>query len=232
MSKIRETDIGAPVAAWLEETGWTVYPEVECWGSVADIVALRGPLVWVVECKTSLSLDVMRQAAEWRGLAHYRSIAVPFPTRSSNRNSGFTSQVLGAFGIGKFLVRPNAESLRYAEAVEHRFAPRLDRAVKSDRLRNAVSDRHREECVPGQVSAKGARITAFSNTCRNARNFVSDNPGCSMKELIDGIAHHYASDASARSAMSQWIRNGVVDGLEARRDGRRLRVYVVERRAA
>ena len=47
----------------------------------------------------------------------------------------------------------------------------------------------------------------------------------SLKEVVDGIDHHYGSDTTARSCLSAWIWAGKVRGVVARREGRLLRIY-------
>jgi len=46
-----------------------------------------------------------------------------------------------------------------------------------------------------------------------------------MKQAVDAISHHYASDSTARSSLATWIREGVIDEVEIRREGRALRLY-------
>ena len=54
MAATSEQDLAAIVVGWLTERGWDVYQEVAIMGKVADIVAVRGPCVWIVECKVRL----------------------------------------------------------------------------------------------------------------------------------------------------------------------------------
>ena len=85
----KEADLAKVVVSWLNEQHWDVYQEVQIhgFGGVADIVAVQGPLVWVIECKTSLSLTVMEQASVWR--VHFRSVAVPTGVRHHSRTAAY-----------------------------------------------------------------------------------------------------------------------------------------------
>lgn len=77
-----EQALAQHVIDWLEAQHWDVYQEVPLHGGgskTADIVAVRNGLVWVIECKTTLSLAVMAQASSWN--VHLRSIAVPWAKR-------------------------------------------------------------------------------------------------------------------------------------------------------
>ena len=67
---MKELELAKSVVEWLQDQHWEVYQEVQRYSTTADIVAVQGPLVWVVECKTSLSIGVMLQASRW--MAHYR----------------------------------------------------------------------------------------------------------------------------------------------------------------
>ena len=83
---VRETDIAKIVIGWLEQLEWECYQEVQVhsYGHIADIVAVKEPLVWVIECKQSLSLSVIEQADGWRPYAHYLSVCVPPRARGRN----------------------------------------------------------------------------------------------------------------------------------------------------
>lgn len=74
-----ETQVAAPVVAWLRAGGWDVYQEVRqgAGARACDIVATQGRLIWAVEVKTRLSNAVLEQAAYWRQYAHFASVAVP-----------------------------------------------------------------------------------------------------------------------------------------------------------
>jgi hypothetical protein len=41
-------------------------------------------------------------------------------------------------------------------------------------------------------------------------NYVSCVPGCTIKEAIDSINHHYASDATAKACLSKFIGTDVI----------------------
>ena len=47
-----------------------------------------------------------------------------------------------------------------------------------------------------------------------------------LKDLVDGVAHHYASDSSARGNLCRMIREGVIQGIRIE-GGRPLRLFPV-----
>jgi predicted RecB family endonuclease len=213
--RVPETAVAAPIVAWLQAQHWDVYQEVTCRGSVCDIVATRGPIVWAIECKASLGVDVIAQAYSWRRMANYVSVATPRRRRSDAREC-FERDILQRFDIGALSMECVYGSVR------EEIAPVLYRRVDSS-LRERLCDAQKTFAPAG--NADGRRWTPFQETCAELRRFVQERPGCSLKEAIGSISHHYASPASARAAMRIWIEKGVVDGVAARREGRTIKLY-------
>lgn len=217
--RIPETTVGTAVADWLKDLGWEIYPEVEVGktGRVADIVATRGPLIWIVECKVSLSLEVITQAMMWRGFAHYRSVATLYTKRVAKT---LAPRILKDYGIGLFCVDqvPPHE-------VRHNLVPRLERSVRPQTVRESLHELHKDWATPGQQSRRGGRLTPFALTSRAVQEYVHAHPGCGLKELLGGIEHHYRTESTARAMIPQWIQSGVIPGLRVEREGRKIRLY-------
>jgi hypothetical protein len=214
----RETEIAARVISWLESQHWDVYQEVAYNGRVADIVATSGYLTWIIECKRSLSLALLDQALMWErfGAAHYISVAVPYgPKRGGQAAEWFLRQN----GIGLITVRKNG--------AHQNIPPRIHRKAFSS-LRKSLNDRQKTYAPAG--NADGLYWTPFQETCRTLRRFVDEHPGTCLKDAINGIRHHYSSDSAARACISQYLQSGknIVKGVEARREGRYLKLYPVE----
>lgn len=74
-------------------------------------------------------------------------------------------------------------------------------------------------------NAEGRRWTPFQNTNQQVINYIKKNEGCSLKQLIESINHHYHSNTNARSCIAKWIKEGVIKGIKSKRDGRILRIY-------
>lgn len=200
-----ETEIAAPVVAWLRDLDWEVYQEVQLpGGRRADIVGVRGPLVWVVEVKASVSLQLLEQAIEWLRFAHYVSIAAPPGKWQVNR---FISTVTRDYGIGAFLAHARIAGYQEPYAAEH-WRPELHRRADVSRLRSVLCDEQKSTLAAGSKS--GGYWTPFRSTCDALRRFLEDHPGATLKKAIDGIAHHYATPASARGSLRQWILAGKV----------------------
>lgn len=223
-----ESDLAAPVIAYLEDLKWEVYQEVQCgsFGSIADLVAVQGRVVWVIELKRVLNFEVIAQAAYWTRYAHYASVAVPAPRRQSSNGRYLAYEVLEWKGVGYIPVL--GPSYRAEPSVQGGVVRgRLHRKADATRVRDVLSEEHKTYAAAG--NANGSRWTPFQRTCREVLNEVTRKPGIHLKELIDAINHHYASDASARSSLSTWIQGGKVKGVEARREGRYLKIFPVEK---
>lgn len=223
MSFKKESDLAARVVQYLEEEGWEVYQEVEPrrWGSTADIVAVLGHVVWVIECKLSLSMDLLGQAMEWRGYAHKVSVAVPAPkkNRHNSKRDLFIHNVCKTWGVGWLEVQPSD----WNHGVRERMRPGFNRRLVDNRVRDSLTEKHKTYAKAGTNTRK--RWTPFQHTCDQIYSLVRQRPGITLKEIVDAVDHHYASDSGARSSISIWVRKGVIKGVRAERDGRKLRFY-------
>jgi len=107
VSRRRETELYAPVKAFLESQGYEVKAEVDG----ADVVARRGkepPLV--VELKTGFSLDLVLQGIRRQGAADLVYLAVPSVRQSGKRRRDLLGlcRRLGLGLIAVHLDRPTA----------------------------------------------------------------------------------------------------------------------------
>lgn len=221
-----ETDLAEPVIAYLEDMKWEVYQEVEPkrYGDVADIVAVQNGRVWVIELKKTLSLEVIAQADEWRPVAHYVSIATPVSYRRRiTKGARLAEHILCWKGIGWFKVAEPIKGWYESEFARQKRVPSLNRKALAYKILDSLCEEQKTFAKAG--NAEGKRWTPFQNTCKQVLATVAHSPGICMKDLVDAISHHYASDAGARANLSQWIQAGVVKGVEARKEGRYLRIY-------
>jgi len=202
-----EVDVGRAVRAWLLSDGWEVHSEVVAFrgGPRADIVARMGRVLWVVECKTSLGFAVLDQAVRWFGQANMVSVAVPRARLCTARSC------LEHLGVGLILT--------YYSVLQP-VRPALRRRV-SGRLADALCDETRAHDSPGEQH--GDYHTPFRRTCRAIRDVLQTKPGLTTRELIDQVDHHYACDATARSALYKWVVSGKVPGVRV--EGRPARWY-------
>ena len=217
--KIKETDLAKKVVDWLNSQYWEVYQEVKIGGSIADIVATQGNLIWIIECKLSMSLELIGQAFEWKREAHFVSVAVPkqkqrYPTKA--RRIG--KVILRHYGIGLLEIR-NIN----ADINDHLISPKLNRKAYVNWVKNSLCEKQKYWAPAG--SCNGGYWTPYKETCRGIVRIVNKNPGIFLKDLIDSLDHHYANDKSAKASIRHWIGIGAIKGVRYEKDGRFLRFY-------
>lgn len=210
-----EEKIGAAVSEWLRRQGWTVYAEVEVPGGKrrADIVAVKGDEVWIVEAKVRLGLRLLRQAVAWTDYAHRVSVAV-----SPELEDG-DSTILSRLGLGLFLAWEGGES--------HALAPRV---AAHPRRAGLVLDALRPEHQASRAgNADGAFHTGHAEQARRLREWVAVRAGVfATSTLADGLRAMTRSTPT-REERARWereIRNGTVPGLRVKREGRRVLLSV------
>ncbi len=221
-----EVELGRPVVAWLGAESWDVYQEVQLGGDRADLVAIRKPVLAVIELKTSLTFDLLAQATRWRGLAHHVFVAVPAARSSDGRRMAM--RVFEEHGIGVLAVSDQAYGEPFGTSgidarVKQMVAPTLNRRARSAELFDRLRPEHKTYAPAG--SAKGGHFTEFRGTCDKLVRFVKDNPGALLKTAIDSIEHHYASPASAKTHLVKLIKKGVVKGVRVERHGRAVHLF-------
>ncbi len=248
MSKFKtEAEMAAHVVQYLHTQNFEVFQEVNAPLGCADIVGRIAPLLWVVECKLTLNFDVIGQARRWTSQAHFVSVAVPF-VRS--REMGTVCEILQMFGIGLLEVHtdgvvwnrhlkdwrktfgPTPES----ECMERiwKGVPYMDKRIMAAPFRRRIAP-GLEKCLHEAQktfapagTANGKRWTPFKSTCDELRKYALQNPGHTLKDVLGNITHHYTSQNSARACLARLILDGVVEGVELRKEGRQLCLYPIK----
>jgi hypothetical protein len=204
----KETDVARPVVEWFRDMGWEVYQEVE--GLNADIVAVLGRRIHIVECKRYLNFRVIRQAVHRLGFANWVSVAAPLKDYCSEAKI-----ILEHYGIGCISVD--------GRWISEQLAPRINRRPLPAYVFRCLDDRQKTFCEAG--SPGGASWSPFKRTCEMLRDIVELTPGIGLRAAIAAIKHHYANERSARTSLAHWIRLGKVRGIRAE-SGRDLKLYV------
>jgi len=229
--KFSESDLAKVVVEYLSSIGWDVYQEVKVsyGGKIADIVAVLGKRTWVVETKTTLNLSVLEQANYWKRISNYVSIAVPKAKYSSGRE--FAKLICRERGIGIFYIDvKRSDDFRVKTIEEARLGRWADKVVdkwflrENRQLRNMICEEHKTYALAG--NSDGKHWSTFKATCKRVAKFVSENPGCNMREIVAKIDHHYSSDNSAYTSLLHWISIGKVDGLVTDTTKRPFRFYI------
>ena len=215
MAKNNETEIAAVVVDWLESQDWDVYQEVafDLVGNTADIVAVKGGKLWVVETKTSLNFQVLAQAERWK--CHFRSVGVPFAKRNDGRQLAY--RVCKAYlGIGILLVDP--VSCNLTEELEPELQTGSD--PNSQWMIKQLIPLHKTFAIAG--SRGGAALTPYKQTMLKVREFIEKNPRCTLNDIIEYVGKaHYSSEKSAKNAignaLSHWEKNWCIMVLDNQR---------------
>ena len=210
ISKLTEKELAECVVKHFAKLpGWTLHHEVAACGCVADFVATDGRIVHVIEVKKSQSLALLDQMLGWCGHAHLVSGAVPY-SRRANRNARAFRWAAKQMGAGLFELQPSSDDRPCTEVVP----PTLLRKTSGLIMKALCEEQTRPDEWAHAGSAQGGHFTPFRSTCNNMLRYVQKNPGCTMKEIVDNIKHHYASDASAKSSLARWISEGTIKGIK------------------
>ncbi|MEJ2043715.1 MAG: hypothetical protein P8X74_03535 [Reinekea sp.] len=205
--KIKEADLAKALIKSFDGTNYDIYQEVETYIGIADIVLKYANFIWSIECKTSLSLQVIGQAFYNKQIYNYSSICVPH-VRSS-KGSFIAEKFCRDNGIGIFRIRM---SENYEEVTEVLKAKINRKAItKHVTLVEAQKNYSEAGCASGQ------RWTPFNNTVSELKRFIKKNPGCKLKDALNEINHHYSTLSTAQSSIRQWINTGVIKGIELNR---------------
>lgn len=219
-----EAVLAAPVVDYLNDLHWEVYQEVKVNGcsSIADIVAVQGKRIWIIEVKTSFSLALIAQAMAWEGYAHWVSVAVPKPKRPSYKTLECGRKILKHYGIGMLMV--DTKGVVDTWGLTGPVKPSLNRhAPRIQTILNGLCDEQKTYAKAG--NNRGEFYSPFKRTCDNIVRIVKSNPGINLKSLIETVDHHYASVASARSSIRYWADTGKIKGIKMERNGRFINFY-------
>lgn len=206
-----EAMLASKVVAELQRQGFKTYEEVSTgYGAKrADIVALRGPVVAVVECKVSFSMKLTDQLTGWLGLAHVVIGACGFT------KLGIASRrYLRREGIGLWMVG--------FDEIREEISPRLLRRADTRRIKRDLCP----EMKSGEYAKAGTQggyWTPFQATCRDLKRVVAEHDGIELRAALKAIKHHYANERSAVSSIPDIIKRGLLDGIVC--EGRPLRLY-------
>ena len=210
-----ETDLAAQVVEWLEVEGWDIYQEVVSYSRRHDIVAVRDPIVWVIECKSSLSLSVLEQA--WMAHTHRRSVAVPVAKRS-NKARRFAYMVAKHLRVG--ILEVSRGGIR--EVVEAPINREYHKSAKV--LRDKLTPGMKTFLAAG--SSGGGFWTPYRDTMNRVKTFIEKNPGSTVSEIMESVSTHYQTTASTRSGIIRVLR--FFEEWCRVEEGRPIRFYVKE----
>ena len=215
---MKETELAEPVIDWLQIQNWNVYQEVEFvhLGGVADICAERHGILWIIETKTAMSIEVLRQASGWP--VHYRSIAVPKAINSYKRDY-FVARDYYGVGVIEVLENDIHEAGRPPLYLKnHKMAKRL---------LSQLSELHKTYCKAG--SKGGGHLTPYKMTMIDVKNTLQRHPGCTVDDLfkIHGPMH-YANKSSFKGNILKCLEDFEHDWCRIDKTSRPYKLFIKE----
>jgi hypothetical protein len=88
-----------------------------------------------------------------------------------------------------------------------------------------LRDDHKVMGEPG--TNRGGYFTEFRYTMRLVAEWVAAHPGCTVRDAMANVEHHYASDRGARQGLCVAIRGGLCEGVRLDGEAGPLRLYPV-----
>ena len=168
MAGIKETELYAPVKAWLEGLGYEVKGEV----GAADVVAVQdGAEPVVVELKTGFSLTLLQQACARQAVTDAVYVAVPrwagkAGWRAFKGNTGLCKRL----GLGVLSVRLK-DGFVQVHADPGPYQPRKSKLRKS-RLLGEFAKRAGD---PNEGGTRGKVVTAYRQDAERCRDYLAEH---------------------------------------------------------
>lgn len=213
MANIKEVDLFEPTKKWLEDRGYTVYPEVEYKRGRADIVAINGGMTAVVELKTSLSIELIAQAVYWRDKANMSYVCVPMPQKDFH---DYAITLLKREGIGLLYVDFNSYRV---ECKEHRYVePTVDTTIIKG-IRGVLSDLHLELGLQGGQSG-GGYLTGYKATVMGVKKYLeTQGKYVTIDDILKNCKTHYSNP---KQSLGKALREFETEWCESEVIGRKL----------
>ena len=190
---MKEHDLALSVCNLLREWGYTVYSEIQGYGTPArhDIVGLKNDTeLIVVELKMSLNDKVIRQAYSGQNFTSECYVAIPVSPRVSS------IERCRKYGVGIIQVSgDNAKILTKPTCKMEGWIPAIKLII--DRLK-----RHEPSDDAGKPNEAGIGITHI--LVNKVKEYLTKHPKATWKEIWENIENHYSSPATFCSSMKTY----------------------------
>ena len=229
-SKLKETDLAKKFIDWLNADGWEVYQEVPTGRGTPDIVAKKGKIIWVIETKVSFTLDVMEQAYNWVGHAHFVSVGIPTGVTNHRNQFQFRRKICEMLQIGVLVYDSQYDNPKFPDdhsGIKISLEPKLSRKI-STKWEKILKPEMKNFCAAGSQSGQ-ARFTPFRQTVILLIDYVRYHPGTTIKEAVDAIKHHYKKSCTAQTCLVDYIKKGVIKELKIVQSGKKFTLFLKEK---
>lgn len=217
---MKETELAEKIIEWLSAEHWNIYQEVQFSGigGVADIVAERQGILWIVETKTAMSIEVLNQASAWP--AHFRSIGVPKVRRSDKRDYRVARDYYGV-GVIEVSDWDVYESLKPPLYLKHHKTAK--------RLLSKLTELHKTYAKAG---SQNGHLTPYKMTMMDIQRTVKERPGCTISDLFEKHGPmHYSNKSSFKGNMLKCLESFESDWCRVDKSTKPYRLYVRDRLA-
>lgn len=186
MVKLKETELAKYLIEYLKKKGYDYYQEVKVLDKVCDVVIkLPDNKVWCIEIKVSPSLRLLEQAIYLSQYAHFVSIFTAF--------YNFTiREICKKCGFGYF----------YGTEINEMPKPLENQQAYAEPILKRLNNAQKDFCPAG---SKSGPWSPYKNTLIQLEKYVKEHPGCTVKDIVASVPHHYQSDLSFKAL----IYNGV-----------------------
>jgi hypothetical protein len=213
---MKEIELAELVIDWLQSQNWTVYQEVEFahMGGVADICAERHGILWIIETKSAMSIEVLRQASRWP--VHFRSIAVPIVVNRYKRD----------YFVARDYYRVGVIEVSKNDVYEAQKPPLyLKHNKMAKRLLSQLTELHKSFCKAGKQG--GGHLTPYKMTMLYIKEYIDKNPGCTINILFNQFGSmHYSSGASFKGNILKCLEDFEQDWCKIDRTAKPYKLYI------
>lgn len=214
---IKETEVAAVATEWLQSQGWECWFEVPAHGGVADIVAVRGSVLWIVETKVTFSLDLFTQC--WRRLQSPCSGVIA--VAAGRYPNPILSEWAASRGIGVAKVTCDG---RFSNVVMDQW-PAL-RRLDTSAMRRKLRPEMQTHSVPGSQSN---RWTPFKSLVSSLQEELKAMPLQDASTLPCMSDYRRRSPSAQKRALTDYLKRGLIPGWTTETRDRCLWVVPAEK---
>lgn len=212
-----EKELAKTIVDHLRSDGWTVYPElcdIDIVATKANAESPNGLKIIGIECKKHFNLTVLAQAHRKKLFVDEMFVGVAAGWKD---NESFGSLVAKKFGLGVYFATKLASHLgTFKYFVKQAVAAENVNRHHSYTIDKMLDPKAENYAEAGQ--AGGKHWSLFQKTASAIVEYVKENPGKTLGEVIAAVPHHYSSKASARSSLKKLLEQGIIEGVSYNND--------------